>query len=96
MYCRAYTSSKIYRDMKLRGALVRNKQLKILPSETIYSTVEGVWNLSSDQVAWVLDANLTVLRVEQGNKIFGMNRICYKLLKVIKQYNFNRFDYKGI
>lgn len=40
----------MYRDMKLRGAVVRNKQLRILPLESIYTTVEGVWNLSSDQV----------------------------------------------
>lgn len=36
--------------MKLRGAIVRDKQLRILPLESIYTTVEGVWNLSSDQV----------------------------------------------
>lgn len=47
---RAYVSSRMYRDMKLRGAVVRNKQLRILPLESIYTTVEGVWNLSSDQV----------------------------------------------
>lgn len=47
---RAYQSSKIYRDLKLRGAIVKEKQLRILPLESIYTTVDGVWNLSSDQV----------------------------------------------
>ncbi|XP_044765815.1 Bardet-Biedl syndrome 5 protein homolog [Coccinella septempunctata] len=46
---RAYLSSKLYREIKLRGALVQNKQLKILPLEHVYTTVDGVWNLSSDQ-----------------------------------------------
>lgn len=46
---RAYLSSKLYREIKLRGAIVQNKQLKMLPMEQVYSTLEGVWNLSSDQ-----------------------------------------------
>jgi Bardet-Biedl syndrome 5 protein len=39
----------LYRELKLRGALLQEKQLKMLPQETIVSTVNGVWNLSSDQ-----------------------------------------------
>uniref|UniRef100_A0A1B6DL88 BBSome complex member BBS5 PH domain-containing protein n=2 Tax=Clastoptera arizonana TaxID=38151 RepID=A0A1B6DL88_9HEMI len=46
---KAFLSSKIYRELKLRGAVVKDKQLKILPLENIYTTVDGVWNLSSDQ-----------------------------------------------
>ncbi|KAL1138760.1 hypothetical protein AAG570_008822, partial [Ranatra chinensis] len=46
---KAYLSSRAYRELKLRGAVIRNKQLKILPLEQIYSTLNGVWNLSSDQ-----------------------------------------------
>ncbi|KAL3290237.1 hypothetical protein HHI36_023591 [Cryptolaemus montrouzieri] len=46
---KAYLSSKLYREMKLRGAIVQNKHLKILPLEQVYSTIHGVWNLSSDQ-----------------------------------------------
>ncbi|XP_028140363.1 Bardet-Biedl syndrome 5 protein homolog isoform X4 [Diabrotica virgifera virgifera] len=46
---KAYNSSKLYRELKLRGAVVHNKQLKILPLEQVVSTVSGVWNLSSDQ-----------------------------------------------
>lgn len=47
---RAYMSSKIYRELKLRGAIIHNKQLKVLDKEKLYFSVEGVWNLSSDQV----------------------------------------------
>ena len=73
LYGRAYESSKLYRDLKLRGALILNKQLRLLPLEQVYDKVgsvcqqlnclllilivhssllqiNGVWNLSSDQV----------------------------------------------
>ncbi|XP_051876035.1 Bardet-Biedl syndrome 5 protein homolog [Pristis pectinata] len=46
---RAYETSKIYRDLKLRGALIQNKQLRLLPQEQVYDKINGVWNLSSDQ-----------------------------------------------
>nr|CAI5851997.1 unnamed protein product [Callosobruchus analis] len=46
---RAYNSSKLYRELKLRGAVVQHKQLKILPQEQVFSTMHGVFNLSSDQ-----------------------------------------------
>lgn len=46
---RAYETSKLYRELKLRGAIVQSKQLRMLPQEQVYSKVNGVWNLSSDQ-----------------------------------------------
>ncbi|XP_018584351.2 Bardet-Biedl syndrome 5 protein homolog isoform X2 [Scleropages formosus] len=46
---RAYETSKMYRDLKLRGAVIQNKQLKLLPQEQLCDKVNGVWNLSSDQ-----------------------------------------------
>lgn len=49
MFPRAYASSRLYRELKMRGAIVQNKQLRILPLEQIYTTQHGVWNLSSDQ-----------------------------------------------
>ncbi|ELK04678.1 Bardet-Biedl syndrome 5 protein like protein [Pteropus alecto] len=47
---RAYETSKMYRDFKLRSALIQNKQLRLLPQEHVYDKINGVWNLSSDQV----------------------------------------------
>ena len=41
MVCRAYETSKIYREVKLRGALLENKQLKLLPQEQTYNTVSS-------------------------------------------------------
>eukprot|EP01064_Diplonema_japonicum_P028102 TRINITY_DN4246_c2_g1_i3.p1 TRINITY_DN4246_c2_g1~~TRINITY_DN4246_c2_g1_i3.p1 ORF type:complete len:345 (+),score=47.16 TRINITY_DN4246_c2_g1_i3:81-1115(+) len=46
---RAYETSKLYRDLKLRGAIIRDKELLLLPQEDIVTKTSGVWNLSSDQ-----------------------------------------------
>jgi len=46
---RAYDTSKTYRDLRLRGATVKDQQLILLPQEQVYNKVSGVWNLSSDQ-----------------------------------------------
>ena len=46
---RSYETTRMYRDLKLRGALLRNKQLILLPLEKVYEKVNGVWNLSNDQ-----------------------------------------------
>lgn len=46
---RAYDASKMYRDLKLRGAIIADKELKLLPKEEVYNKVNGVWNLSSEQ-----------------------------------------------
>ncbi|CAD7948221.1 unnamed protein product [Amoebophrya sp. A120] len=46
---KAYESTKLYRDLKLRGAIISNKELCLLPNEQVYEKVQGIWNLSSDQ-----------------------------------------------
>ena len=46
---RAYDTSRLFRDLKLRGAIIKDKNLILLPNEQLYSRVPGVWNLSSDQ-----------------------------------------------
>lgn len=46
---KAYESTKLYRDLKLRGAIIKEKQLILLPDEIIVNKVDGVWNLSADQ-----------------------------------------------
>lgn len=54
IFPRAYETSKQYRELKLRGAFIDNKQLRLLPLEQKYSEVVGVYNLSSDQVVSLL------------------------------------------
>lgn len=39
----------MYRDLKLRGAIIKDSNLILLPHEQVFSKVVGVWNLSSDQ-----------------------------------------------
>lgn len=46
---RSYETTKLYRDLKLRGAIIKDKQLILLPNEQICNTINGVWNLSNDQ-----------------------------------------------
>jgi Bardet-Biedl syndrome 5 protein len=46
---RAYETSKSYRDLKLRAAIIRDHQLVQVPDEQIYNHEQGIWNLSSDQ-----------------------------------------------
>ncbi len=65
---RAYASSKMYRELKLRGAILSEKRLRVLPQETVINTVNGVWNLSSDQVR----PNPTFLK-----KLFENSNYCF-------------------
>lgn len=46
---RAYDTSKLYRDLKLRAAIIKEKALVLLPREEVYNKLSGIWNLSSDQ-----------------------------------------------
>uniref|UniRef100_A0A8D8XBL3 Bardet-Biedl syndrome 5 protein homolog n=1 Tax=Cacopsylla melanoneura TaxID=428564 RepID=A0A8D8XBL3_9HEMI len=72
---RAYNSSKLYRDLKLRGAIVRRKELKILPREHIYSQYQGVWNLSSDQgnLGVLIATNVRVIWYADMNDSFNIS-----------------------
>ncbi|MCP9258772.1 Bardet-Biedl syndrome 5-like protein [Dirofilaria immitis] len=47
---RAYETSKLYRELKMRGALINDEQhLRILPEEQQCDRFDGVWNLGNDQ-----------------------------------------------
>lgn len=46
---RAYETSRLYRELKLRGAIMENKNLILLPDEEMMNKIDGVWNLSSEQ-----------------------------------------------
>ena len=45
---KSYNTTRMYRDLKLRAAIISEKQLILLPGEQIYSKYNGVWNLSAD------------------------------------------------
>jgi Bardet-Biedl syndrome 5 protein len=46
---RSYETTKLYRDLKLRGAIVQDGELILLPKEQVFNKYTGVWNLSSEQ-----------------------------------------------
>lgn len=46
---RAYETTKLYRELKLRGSVIRNQELILLPHEQVYDKIPGAWNLSADQ-----------------------------------------------
>ena len=46
---KSYDSSRIYRDLKLRCAIIRDQELILVPKEQVFTKLSGVWNLSSDQ-----------------------------------------------
>ncbi|GMT20190.1 hypothetical protein PFISCL1PPCAC_11487, partial [Pristionchus fissidentatus] len=47
---RAYETTRLYRELKMRGPIVDDDgRLRILPGEQQVDKVEGVWNLSSEQ-----------------------------------------------
>eukprot|EP01017_Pseudomicrothorax_dubius_P017371 TRINITY_DN19620_c0_g1_i2.p1 TRINITY_DN19620_c0_g1~~TRINITY_DN19620_c0_g1_i2.p1 ORF type:complete len:331 (+),score=56.01 TRINITY_DN19620_c0_g1_i2:64-993(+) len=46
---RAYEASRMYREVRLRGAIISNKNLMLLPREKVINRYNNVWNLSSDQ-----------------------------------------------
>jgi Bardet-Biedl syndrome 5 protein len=45
---KAYETSRVYRDLKLRCAIISEDELILLPGEQIFTKTSGVWNLSSD------------------------------------------------
>lgn len=46
---RAYDTSRLYRDMRLRIAMLFDGELKLLPREVTYRRIGGVWNMSGDE-----------------------------------------------
>lgn len=64
---RAYDTSKLYRELKLRAAIIKDKSLMLLPKEQIYRQVQGVWNLSSDQ------GNLGTLHITNVRVVWHAN-----------------------
>lgn len=82
---RAYETSKLYRDLKLRGALINNKQLRLLPQEQVYDKVTGVWNLSSDQgnLGTFFITNVRLVWHANINESFNVS-IPYLQMKTVK------------
>lgn len=65
----------MYRELKLRGAVVKNKQFQLLPLEHIVSTETGVWNLSSEQgnLGTFIITNVRVIWFADMNEHFNIS-----------------------
>merc|ERR1719219_435260 len=82
---RAYETSKLYRDLKLRGAIMKNKNLILLPDEELLSKVNGVWNLSSEQgnLGSFFITNIRVVWHANMNESFNVS-IPYLQMQTVK------------
>lgn len=82
---KAYESSKLYREVKLRGALMSKGQLKYLPKEQLYNKINGVWNLSSDQgnLGTFYFTNIRVIWHANLNENFNVS-VPYLQIKAVK------------
>lgn len=84
-YFGSYETTKMYRDLKLRGALINNRQLRLLPQEQVSNKVQGVWNLSSDQgnLGTFFITNVRLVWHANMNESFNVS-IPYLQMKSIK------------
>ena len=73
--------------MKLRGAILQDKQLKIVPKEQIVNTINGVWNLSSDQgnLGTAILTNVRVVWYANMNELFNIS-IPYLQIASVKNF----------
>ena len=92
---RAFNSSKMYRELKLRGAILENKNLKLLPMEEIVSTVNGVWNLSSDQgnLGTMIITNVRVVWYANMNDLFNISIPFIQIASVSQDYQTTKINH---
>ncbi|XP_043276238.1 Bardet-Biedl syndrome 5 protein homolog [Venturia canescens] len=72
---RAYTSTRMYREIKLRGGFVHESRLTLLPLENVHSTTSGVWNLSTEQgnVGTFIVTNIRLVWFAEMNNQFNVS-----------------------
>ncbi|XP_071650422.1 BBSome complex member BBS5 isoform X3 [Temnothorax longispinosus] len=72
---RAYVSSKIYREIKLRSGIIRENRLVLLPQEKVHSSVQDVWNLSIEQgnIGTFITTNIRLVWYADVNHQFNVS-----------------------
>uniref|UniRef100_A0A0K0DSM7 Bardet-Biedl syndrome 5 protein homolog n=1 Tax=Strongyloides stercoralis TaxID=6248 RepID=A0A0K0DSM7_STRER len=71
---RAYETSKLYRELKMRGVLLSEGNLNLLPQENLIEKIDGVWNLSSEQ------GNLGVMTLTNIRVVwYSSINVCYNV-----------------
>lgn len=70
-----YQSTSLYRELKLRGAILTDGQLSILPQEQVYKQLNGVYNLSSDQgnLGVFIITNIRLVWFAEANGSFNIS-----------------------
>src|SRR6218665_521591 len=75
--CRAFINTRLFRELRLRSAILASgsRQLRVMPSESIYNIVQGVWNLSSDQgnLGTMFLTNVRVVWHANMNELFNIS-----------------------
>lgn len=85
---RLYQQSFLYRELKLRTSILQSKQLKILPQEQVYSTIPGIWNLSSDQgnLGTFVLTNIRLVWYADINEAFNIS-LPYMQIRSVGQFD---------
>lgn len=91
---RSYQATVLYRELKLRSAIMASGHLKLLPKEQVYSTFGGIWNLSSDQgnLGTLIATNIRVIWYADINETFNISLPHMQISTVIlSKYLWNCF-----
>lgn len=75
IFCSSYQSTLLYRELKLRSAILSSGHLKLLLKEQVYSTFGGIWNLSSDQgnLGTFIVTNVRLIWYADVNETFNIS-----------------------
>lgn len=70
-----YQSTLMYRELKLRSAILTEGQLNILPQEQLYNRLNGIYNLSSDQgnIGTFIVTNVRLVWFADSNASFNIS-----------------------
>lgn len=82
-----YQTTLLYRELKLRSSVVAASQLKLLPREQLYSNINGIWNLSSDQgnLGTFIVTNVRVIWYADINETFNIS-LPYMQIATVRSY----------
>ncbi|XP_065196855.1 Bardet-Biedl syndrome 5 protein homolog [Sycon ciliatum] len=79
---KAYDTSTMYRNVKMRTVLTQNDRLIMLRDEQIFETVDGAWNLSTDfgNLGTLIVTNIRIVWQGKASSTFNVS-IPYRMLK---------------
>ncbi|CAO1409508.1 unnamed protein product [Diamesa hyperborea] len=79
-----YQTTLLYRELKLRGAILTEGQLNVLPQEQLYTRLNGVYNLSSDQgnLGIFIITNVRLVWFADSNESFNISLPYMQMLNI--------------